>query len=93
MANLVFRLWSELGKSLVIAVRLEDWVPSKHILSPWLNNLAIAAPREDQRLRTWSLAKGKDALCIRSFVIKVLNHLPETLSTHVTQEILDIGAW
>ena len=93
MANLVFRLWSELSKSLVIAVRLEDWVPSKHILSPWLDNLAIAAPRENYRLDTRSLTEGKDALSVRSLVIKVLNHLPETLSTHVSQEILDVRAW
>ena len=93
MANLVFRLWSQLSKSLIIAVRLEDWVPSKHILSPWLDNLAIAAPRENYRFSTRSLTEGKDALSVRSLVIKVLNHLPETLSTHVSQEILDVRAW
>ena len=93
MANLVFRLCSELSKSLFIAVRLEDWVPSKHVLSPWFDNLAIAAPRENHRLSTRSLTEGKDALSVRSLVIKVLNHLPETLSTHASQEILDVRAW
>ena len=78
---------------MVIAVGLEDWVPSEHILSPWLDNLAIAAPREDQWLSPWPLTEGKDALSVRSLVIEVLNHLPETLSTHVPQEIFDVRAW
>ena len=78
---------------MVEAIGLEDWVPSKHVLTSWLDNLAIAASGENDRFSLWPLTEGKDALCIGSLVIEVLNHLPEALSAHAAQEVFNVGAW
>ena len=93
MTDRILDLKRHFRECLIVVVWQKDRIPSKHVLSPWFDNLAIASPRENHRLSTRSLTEGKDALSVRSLVIKVLNHLPETLSTHVSQEILDVRAW
>ena len=71
-----------------MAIWLEDRIPAEHILATRRDDLAIAASSEDDWLGIWTFAESKDALSIRSLVIKVLDHLPETLTADTSQEIL-----
>ena len=91
MAYLVFGLGSELRKSLVEAIWLENWVPPKHVLTSWFDNLAIASASENHRFGLRPLTERKDTLSIGSLVIEVLNHLPKTFSAHIPQKVLDVG--
>ena len=92
MTDRILYLKRHLCKGLVEAIRLEDRVPAKRVITSGRNNAAIAAAIKYNRFSVRTLTEGKDALCICCLIIKVLHHLPETLTAHTIQEIFDIGA-
>ena len=59
-----------------MTIRLEDWVPTKGIVTTRFDNRSIAAADEGDGLGIRALAEGEDALCVGRLVFKVLNHLP-----------------
>jgi hypothetical protein len=91
MADLVFLFGSDLGESPFEAVRLEDGVPSEHVLATRCHNFAIALTDEDFWLGIWSLAERKDALSVRSLVVEALDHLIKAFTANASQEVLALN--
>ena len=90
MTDLAFLFGGNLRESPFESVRLEDWVPPKHVLASWLDDLTFDITNEDFWLFAWSLAESVDALSVCSVVIERLDHFPETFTAYLGQEVLAI---
>ena len=88
MRDGILLLKVNLCECLLESLWLENWVPSEHVLSSWLDDLTLALADEDQGLSLWSLTEGKSALSVRCFVVKVLDHLPQAFSADCSKEVL-----
>ena len=90
MADLVLGLCRNLSESLLEACWLEDRIPSEHVFTAGWDDFAFAPATEDDGVGLGSRTKGEDTLGVGCLVLEVLNHLPETFSSHTTQKVLNI---
>ena len=86
MRDLVFNLKGHLCKGLIESIWLEDRIPSKHVLSSGLNNLARASTHKEHRLRLWGLTKSIDTLGICSLIFEAFQNVDKTLPADFVQE-------
>lgn len=90
MTDRVLNCQWHLSECLIMSIRLEDGIPSEHVLTARLDDLAGATAREHNRLSVGTLAEGEDALGVGCLIIEVLDHLPETGTSDTSQEVLTI---
>ena len=88
MANSILGLLWHLGKGLFKTVWLENWIPSKSIVTSRRDNGSSAPSSKNLRLSIGALTERKDALSIGGMIIKVLDHLVKTFTADRTKEIL-----
>ena len=90
MTDLVLGLGRNLGESFLEASGLEDRVPTEHVFTAGWNDCAIASTAKDDRVGLGSRTKGENTLRVGCLVLEVLDHLPETFTSHITQEVLNV---
>ena len=88
MTDLVLLFERQLSECHVVAIRLEDGVPTKHVLSSWFHDLARTLAYEDLWFNAWTLAESVDALRVGGMVIKRSNHLPEAFTSDFIQKLV-----
>ena len=92
MRNRVLDFFRQLSVGLLVAIGLEDWIPSEISAASWLHDFAWSLANKQKRFFEFCTHIGDDAHRISSLIFEGLDHLVQSFGANALEEPFDVGS-